>query len=1333
MFSSSLAAVSTSVPAAPAAAVQPQQQQPAQAALLTNIAALGSVRHVRWRAFRLPAAEELTAALGLTQRPSQSVQQAMAESWLLLQQARSRPQSLLLYHLELDDAQPGRFSSLPALLLIIAVAFTGREEEEDDGLAEYERRLSQWLADGDRLLLPLSSSSRLQSAAFFPSLLQLLSDALSSHLLRGWAAVCRRCPCSPPALDFLFLRSTLCARLLPASSHSAEDGGREGERGLQRAQSSIASLLAPFPEQQQEAPPPPAASAPSSSPPPLPPAAALNGGAEEATDLGSAPPSKRQKLMLASTLSSSPSQLSPPTAARPPALQLPSYLQRFLSRSQRSDGTAADWQRPLDRPAQAEAAVDCDAVAAVRLAPNLLADLALSFNSFPSLSPLSAATQRSLAISDSAAQQTGGHRADAAFTLHRAWGSSLNGQQQKQQQPQQHWLPSSPAALAHASPPSSQRSPPSASPSDSPAPGLLAATPSPALLASVAHTGTSLSAASSPVTPFSPWLDGSEPSGSSEEERGESAADLRRLLRQQALSPLSAELLQPLPPAAAAPQSAVAPSSSSSTSPQAPWLAAQSWLDSCALLSRAFAAPDCAPLLAHTAPLASLSPGSTSLPLSVAAPPRVVAGFESETREFPLAAVALWEKAGLRPAGTQKELAFVVVPPPDWPNRSLQDESGTEAGGSRKSTLAGSLAASVDGWMEGLSAVYESCGLGRHRALQAGRRSCLLRLPNPLELNGSSRQQEPQQQAADTPTLTPPPTPPASAATASSSSPAVTSPILLAASSSSRSTSTTGTASADAAAGAGPEASRLWSLLSRPASDGRRRFYQAIVSALLLELETLTAAAEAAAASSSSPPPPELDRLDGLVLYVLTSPSHPHSLQQLSLSLSCLRYDAKRDSASPQAGLLSQLEHCDVVLRFLPASLLLPGAAHDCELWRRTALSLYRSVCRCSTRLDSEVEVDGELTEVELPPHVEQVVEPPFHLAAAADAPQLRSAAGRDDAAELQLHCLWRLSPAGRLLACACDERGQVLVPWLASECGASAGVLSRCWEECVEAALTLLSRHRRVQRVTLVLTHWTGDEGAAAGEEQQTVGLLWQQLLSARGFELPAAGEPMLRADQQASRVKSVVVCGLSSSGRTSLLGLQSRSASALLVEGPPAAAMSSLLLPGPLCLLPPLSSGPASCAPAPLSSLLLFPPPRAPAAAVSPSSFLPSASGLTPHPPSVPPEAQRVVSLHLSLQAVGLRPDGKDGAADSGGGRPDLKDEGERLLGLLTRAALTLHALSAASLPLPLLREEETEHEPADDESGASDTRASLAAHLPLPLLVLHRMRTLCRAARM
>jgi hypothetical protein len=100
----------------------------------------------------------------------------------------------------------------------------------------------------------------------------------------------------------------------------------------------------------------------------------------------------------------------------------------------------------------------------------------------------------------------------------------------------------------------------------------------------------------------------------------------------------------------------------------------------------------------------------------------VVAGFESEMRELPLASVSLWEKAGLRPAGTQKELAFVVVPPPDWPSSGLEEDSGAEVGGSKRLTLAASLSAAVDGWMEGLTAVYESCGLGRHRALQAGKR-----------------------------------------------------------------------------------------------------------------------------------------------------------------------------------------------------------------------------------------------------------------------------------------------------------------------------------------------------------------------------------------------------------------------------------------------------------------------------------------------------------------------------------------------------------------------------------------------------------------------------------
>ena len=1091
----------------------------ASSTLLSNVCHVMDVAAIAWRAYRLPSADHLLRSLSIAHTACSSKPSAphtpLFRARHALHSLWSSPTASsdgLCYTLQqLDGA-----TSSSATLLLFVCHIRSSSSSEPAALLPGEEQLSQYAADGDELPVPLSFSARLFSAAFSSPLLSLLSAALCDTIVEQSGASSATPSLSPASMRLVLLDRCLCVAVLsvpsqsfpslirrvptvppaavaqPSSSSAAPARPATGTAVLPRIVSPSAYLSPPDTSQM---------SLPSPDP---------SEAADMADDATAAPPISHSPQPLtsehtkASTHATAPSPYSLPSAADAdgqPLPALPSYLARFVHGAQR--GTS--YRSPHVR----QSSVGRSDEPVVHLKPDILADLALSINTFPSLSSLSASTRRSLAIvstDHSNTAHTASTRSTPAYTLHSADSEQLLGPP-----------PLSAVALTVPSP-----NTPGSMPALSPVVDDGKLSPSGADLVvatTLAETVQHL--------PFSPWtIDTARVASDAMDTDGELsgasylAAYFIRFIKQQTLAPLAPSFLL----------STASTAGMSTPSGSSRWQTVQRWLSGCSLLGRAF--PRCRPfpLLANqlslpafeqrkpppsphdssTSPSTSSSPLIPPLPLVSLPLPRLVFGFESELRDVPASAVSLYTQSSLRPALTAKDAVYAIVMPINEINDAVADDKR------------------VDVWFDALSAVYENGGLGRHRPLNGHGRSGVLKLRSIYDVL-----KERAEALESTPATPASPMDSGTASNAASPRAGSSSMIVLSSDEPSLSRLTL-------------PLSRSRALHSSAAPDGMRRFYQSVVAAVIAELDEISKGQGAE----------QLDRFDALVLYIVVDDKlqQPHDVRHMSDYLSCLHFDRHTESSSAAA--LSQLEQMDIVVRLLPQSAL---SSFSSPSFTSLSLSVYGSIRRLLDRVDSD-------SDVELPKHVEQLYEPVTYIAD-------KRVEGKDDAiveassGTCTLVCAWTVQ-ASRLLACACDDRGQVMDSFVCEGTGALASDVRQCWAQCVLTVWTMARRHRQVQQSNVLLVQWVDDSthssAAAAGYEKE-----WTKMLIELGYSsiastdlpssLPLMADAADTKRSSATQPVSVTMCSLAWDAAFSVLALRDVSATPVSTNVPISASASS------------------------------------------------------------------------------------------------------------------------------------------------------------------------------
>ena len=1186
---------------------------PAPTTILSNLFHLGDLTHLTWRAYRVSSTDVVRSALSplsptsrwSTSSPLHStsvlLQHTLADAWSSPSASAAPPS--LVYH-----AQVERSPTHPILILVFRLAFDSTPPSPSPTLPG-EAALSPWLVDGDELTLPLSFACRLFSSAFSSSILLLLSHALQALVQRSLHPLQPSAPHSTP-LHFLLHDRSLCARIL-SPSHPPPPPPTQPSP-LQSALSSVDALLSPLFEDKHAStvPPPP----PPPAPPSQPNTPALSSPSTTLTPLSviATPTTSSSHASDADAMEQSeppptdkPPPATPPTTPSPPlprytrppsglALHLPSYLHRFVPSTHTHSYSLPPTTERKGIPRSLFLVDEAD----VHLVPDPLADLALSSNTFPSLFPLSESTKRSLALP---AAPRPPPPTDPPFTFNLSpvpfpvppLQYPLTASTQSPVS-----LPELSPLLDDAGPSSSPRPPPT------PAGATNRPLPPP------------LPPQGDPTAPFSPWAVDVD---DVEKQRPSAApAHLVQLIKQQALAPLPAGLLPR--------------SEEKGMKQRGAWLTVQAWMDTAAVLYSLFPLPHASHVVATVStqppqdprnpasepPLPSPTlayPSSSTpspLPLLLIPPPRIVASFESDLREFPSSTLPLWFPAGLGPP-LPKDVAYVVVPPPSFP---LDDTPHAQP----QPVPILPARAPLELWMEGLSSAWETAGLGRHRPLQEGRRGGTLRLRRVEGVADSEGAgQRGGERAVSTPS--PPPTP----ASASSASPRATSPILL-------------SASTPPPAPTSPTSSFASALHRHPAPDGRRRYYQSFVSALLAAIDTIS-------------PSTGLPLYDALIVYLITdAAAHPHHLRQLADYTAILRYPSPFSSSSAAAGrgrLVGQLEGVDMVVHALPLAVVEEGGP-SLEGWVREGLAVYGKVRRGVDRVESEVELD-------LPAEVERVWEPPWYGGWG-----VGQAQGGEEGEGVGVYVLWG-EVGGRVVAVGGDERGQVMEISVDDGGGRveEDAAVERCWKECVDNVVLLIRRHRKVKSTVVHLLHWTElDEVELWAEPSDTSAPtsqlleLWAAMLRRRGMRkgsgeggvrqeggevaMEVEGEENGQEGRPSSVVRHVLEGALQPTSSTQFLSISallvpaasastsagsassSSGGAALLVEGAGGVGHSMMAPYSPQWLRV-VSSSP------PLASLLLFPSPPSDPRQPSLNRFL---------PPRLPVDAPPI-GLLLSLQA--------------------------------------------------------------------------------------------------
>lgn len=1087
----------------------------ASSTLLSNVCHVMDVSAIAWRVYRFPSPDLLLrslstapaaplAAVSAFHTPLLRAQHALRSVWA----SSAGPSEGLFYSVQ----QVGAVASSSSLLLFVChIRSTSAEPVK---LLPGEELLSQYAADADELSVPLSFSARLFSPAFSASVLSLLSAALTDTVLHQRAAALTAPSIQPPAMRFMLLGSCLCAAILPLSTPPPSSSKR----------------------QQLAAPPTPAAARP------LPPSAAARPVSGTAVPVGLvspsaylSPPDTSQSSLpspdpsdaadmvddtaaAATTAAHSPRPLS--TAHTKPVFDatirlvcslpsradsdadggrlppLPSYLAQFVNTGKR--GSA--YRSPHTR----QSSVDRSEERLVQLKPDVLADLALSVNTFPSLASLSIATRRSLAIAnadDSTSTSLSSVSSTPAYTLQSADSAHLLGP------------PPLSAAASSALSPNTPGSMPALSP----------LVDDDGKLSPRCADNTASSAPTETVQqlPFAPWtLDIAQAASDAMDMESEVGGSLQlpahfiRFIQQQTLAPLFPAFLHST---SSTPVHAVCHVSSQ-------WRTVQQWLSGCSLLTRAFSRCRPFPLLAkqlslpafeqrkhplslHESPVSSVSSPVTASPLPLVSlpPPRLVFGLESELRDVPASAASLYTQSNLRPAITAKDALYAIAMPPN--DAAAEDKR-------------------VDVWFDAFSAAYENGGLGRHRPLSGQGRSGVLKLRSVYEV--LKERAEASVSAPATPA-----SPADSGTPSNTASPRASSSSMILLSSQEPTTSQLAL-----------PLSRSLALHSTAAADGMRRYYQSIVAAVLAELDGISKGQGAE----------QLDRYDALILYIVVDDKLqlPHDVRHMSDYLSCLYFD--RHSGSSFAAALSQLEQMDVVIRLLPSSTL---SSFSSSTFTSLSLSVYSSIRRLLDRVDSD-------SDVELPKHVEQLYEPVTYIAG-------KRLEGKDDAmveaasGTCTVVCVWTVS-AGCMVACACDERGQVMESFVRRCTATMRADVLLCWVQCVQTVWTMARRQRPVQQYNVTLVQWSDETTSTATSAEYE--REWGEVLTEFGYPSlatdPAA--PLSPMTDIADTARSprlqparVTVCSLSLDAAFSVVALHDANTPSTSTTLPTAASSSS------------------------------------------------------------------------------------------------------------------------------------------------------------------------------
>ena len=1099
----------------------------ASSTLLTNLCHVTDISSIAWRTFHLPSADHLVRSLAL--QPPASVT-AVSAFYTPLFRAQLALRSLwgtaaaandgLLYSLQQHDSGAPTASSA----LILFVCHLRSTSSTSPKTLAGEERLSLYAADADQLSVPLARSARLSSASCSSSVLSLLSAALCEAVTvhRGGAETALSV--SSPSLRFILVGSSLCAAILPAPSPALSPPTRHVLNA-----SSTAAVQPSLPAASR-----PAASA-AVLPPVVSPSAYLSPPDTSQLSLPSPNPSEAVDMVDDITAVATPVTHSPRTlpAEHKPAIAqitarllcslpsaadadshplppLPSYLARFTHDTHKESAYRS--------PHFHRSSVGGSDEYAVQPKPDLLADLALSVNTFPSLSSLSSSTRRSLAIvsaDDSAEFNTAPILSIPAYTLQSADSQQLLGPPPLSAVASSALSPNTPYSMPALSPFADDEN-----------------KQSPRCVDSGLSTGP---AETVQPLPFSPWAVDrahglSDVLHSDRHSSGPGSLETHFMLflHQQSLAPLSPAFILSTPAAVSTHAAGRASSH---------WTTVQSWLSGCAQLARLFSQCRPSPLLGkqlslpafdqlerHPALNHSLAPSSTSsstpvstLPLVTLPAPRLVFGFESELRDVPASALSVYAQSSFRPAITAKDAVYVIAMPHIDAAASTDDKP-------------------VDVWFDALSAAYENGGLGRHRPLSRHGRSGVLKLKSIYDVLKERAESSVRSPAT--------PASPMDVGTGSSAaSPRSGASTMILLSSEEPSTQTY-------------EAplSVSMALHCSAAPDGMRRYYQSIIAALIAELDAVSKGQGAE----------QLDRFDALVLYIVVDDQQPlqHDASHMSDYFACLNLD-RHNSASFAAALI-QLGQMNLVVRLLPSSTLLSFSSSTLT---SLSLSVHSSIRRMLDRVDSD-------SDIELPKHVEQLYEPVTYLAT-------KRMEGKDDAVAQPssdavrgapsgtstLVCVWTVR-AGRLLACACDERGQVMEPFVSESGTASISHVWQCWGQCVVTVWIMVKRCRGVRlllNVQLIeLTDDTTEASTSTDYERD-----FATMLSRLGYNstatttqpgqltlMPQLAESL---DSFADLLGIVTVCSVQWDAAFSVLALRAGTASSVSTSVPTAASSSS------------------------------------------------------------------------------------------------------------------------------------------------------------------------------
>ena len=1079
-------AVPSQQPAASVAADGPALDHLASSTLLSNVCHVMDVAAIAWRAYRFPSTHTLCHALSVQppahtaggSNPVVLAQHALRSVW----GSTAAASEGVCYSVQLDG--PGRVS--PLLIFVCHIRATASEAVK---LLPGEKKLSQYAADADELCTPLSFSARLFSAAFSASVLSLVSSALCDTVNDQRNAAASTTPSSSPAMRFMLLGGCLCAAILPASSLPSPPSKRP---------TTAVAPIAAAPHSVPSA----GATQPATSGAVLPsivsPYAYLSPPDTGQSSLPSPDPSEAADMIddtpAATLVSHSPEPLitshtkaashtaAPLLCSLPPAADtdngslppLPPYLARFAHTHQNGFASRSHriHQSSLGRSEER----------VVQLKPDVLADLALSVNTFPSLSSLSSSTRRSLAIvsaDDSTASNASSTKSTAAYTLHSADPYQLLGPPPLSAVASSALSPNTPGSMPALSPLAEDDGKLSPQTADN----TMSTAPIEAVL----------------QLPFSPWILDTSPLASDAMETGGDVVGpphltlhFIRFIKQQTLAPFHSTLL--LRAASATVRSICRPSSH--------WSSVQRWLSGCSVLTRSWSQSRPFPLFAkqlslpaleqrtqplslHDSPASSISSLAPSFALSLVSlpPSRLVFSFETELRDVPASAVSLYTQCSLRPAITAKDAVYAIVLPA---NDTAADDKR------------------VDVWFDAFSAAYENGGLGRHRPLNGHGRSGVLKLKSIYDVLRERAE-----------ALVSAPATPASPADSSALSNAAS--------------PRAGSSSMIVLSSEEPTTLRFTLPLSKAlaihnsaAPDGMRRYYQSIVAALIAELEGI----------SKGQSGEQLDHFDALVLYIVVDDKlpAPHDVGHMSDYLACLYFDRHSDSSFAAA--LSQLEQMDVVVRLLPSSVL---SSFSSASFTYLSLSVHSSIRRMLDRVDSD-------SDVELPKHVEQLYEPATFVAS-------KRLEGKDDAmvetasGTCTVLCVWTLV-VGRLLACACDERGQLLESFVCEHTGTATADVRQCWAQCVLTVWTMARRHRQVQQFNVVLIQWMDEATSALMSAEYE--MEWRRMLTVLASpDQPAAllSTKTESADARgtaSTQPRCVTVCTLSRDGAFSVLALR-------------------------------------------------------------------------------------------------------------------------------------------------------------------------------------------------